>query len=278
VIRILPDSCPVQIKLLSDAQIHIESIFNDLLEHVARKRELVEEEETAKNRLDTLMANFDDIVFKLKKRCDSLQRQVFTNEQHRSVSEVSSSSTSTKSLSKINAKVSMLEAERSALLSAQEDEIRSETIRVEEESELATRITKAKQQRNLLRMEEIAKIKAMEKMYREEEKLQGDGHASDTRSNVSHVSCRSSVVKRAELAGLNAELSAKRKTQEAELNLEKLKFLSKEMLAKKVQQQKRHSQLLQLESKIVKEKEALKDKCSDRSLSNKKKKKYCNSF
>ena len=125
------------------------------------------------------------------------------------------------------AMVAGLEAERQALIQMQEAEIEAEILHAEEERKAALEIRKARQKADLLSMEEeIAKVKAVEEIYKEEELKREtlQDHENQSRASwMSRVSSRSSVAKRAELAGLKAEMDAKKKTQEAELFAEQLK-------------------------------------------------------
>ena len=119
---------------------------------------------------------------------------------------------------------------------AQEAEIRAEMAKVDEEKILAIQLKASQQRTDLLKMEEkIAKVKAMEEVYQIEEmhqeQLSGQSNVSKTSkstkasksshtSSSSRVSNRPSIVKRAKLASLKAEVEAKKKTHQSEIQTE----------------------------------------------------------
>ena len=198
------------------------------------------------------------------------------DEFHKSVSEngsVSQHSHASRSSVKQQAIIAGLEAERKALLNAQEAEIRAEMAKVDEEKRLAIQLKVSQQRTDLLRMEEkIAKVKAMEEIYQTEEmhqeQLSGQSNVSKVSktskstkaskyshtSSSSRVSNRSSVAKRAELAGLKAEVEAKKKTHQAEIQTEQLKGEASAIATRNTKELTRRLELINLEKKIAKEK------------------------
>ena len=95
-------------------------------------------------------------------------------------------------------------------------------IQAELELETAKLINEAQQKLELSKIdEEIAKAKAVETVYMKEEEA-----ALPTRScgsNISRVSMRSSIVQKAKIAELEAERKARLKTQQAEMEIQRIK-------------------------------------------------------
>ena len=251
-------------EIIGSESFTLDKLFNEFLEHLAKKREFIGPDEDSKN-LDELADNFDEQMYAVKRRVSDIQQQsgdmlMLEDQHHISVSQVSTSSKSSRSTIRCQARVADLEAERLALLEMQDAEIKSEFVRSEEERKAALEITRARQQADLFRMEEeIANVKAMEEVYRDEEQkreIQDDNHSKASKS--SRVSSHSSIAKRAKLAGLEAEMDAKKKTQEAELLVEQLKATTEAKLHKSIQDADRKIKLLELEKRIAKEK-AIKD-------------------
>ena len=184
---------------------NLDTLLFDLMEHVVKKKELLSGAEPEEdNHLDAMIDNFDDQIFEVKKKFNQLHRQTSAafpqheSVEHKSVSYISANSKFSKSSARAKNIVAWLEAERLALLSAQEQEVRMEVLRVEEESKLALEIKKANQQVELLRMEEeIAKVSAMEIHYRMEEAKRASKLNSDcSASNISNLSKQSSLAKK----------------------------------------------------------------------------------
>ena len=74
--------------------------------------------------------------------------------------------------------------------------------------------------------EEIAKAKAIEKVYMEEENTAASVASMPAKSNnsqISRVSRRSSTAQKVKVFGLEAEREAKIKTQEAEIEIQRIK-------------------------------------------------------
>ena len=156
------------------------------------------------------------------------------------------------------------------MVDAQEAEIRAEMAKVDEEKRLAIQLKASQQRTDLLKMEEkIAKVKAMEEVYQSEEmhqeQLSGQSNVSKTSkstkasksshtSSSSRVSNRSSVAKRAELASLKAEVEAKKKTHQSEIQTEQLKGEASAFSTKNTKELTRRLELNNLEKKIAKEK------------------------
>ena len=162
---------------------------------------------------------------------------------------------------KQQALIAGLEAERHAMIKVQQAEIQAEVLRNEEERKLAIQLKASEQRANLLRMEEqIAKAKAMEAVYREEEMKQemSADRKSQSRSSkvstLSRVSNRSSIAKKAELAGLRAEIEAKKKTQEVEFQAEELKAEAEAKSTRNTKCLTQKLELLEIEKRIAKEK------------------------
>ena len=108
-------------------------------------------------------------------------------------------------------------------------------------------------------MEEVYQIEEMH-----HEQLSGQSNVSKTSkstkaSKSSHTSSprvanRSSVAKRAELASLKAEVEAKKKTHQSEIQTEQLKGEASAFATKNTKEQIRRPEMINLEKKIAKEK------------------------
>ena len=169
-----------------------------------------------------------------------------------------SSHSSTRSSVRQKALIAGLEAKREAMRETQEAEAQADTIKAEVEVEMAKRLKVAQQKTELLKIEEqIAKAKAMKQVYKEKEgsKL-GPGTGEDCLSrssrgsHTSRVSKRSSVAQEALIAGLKAESEAKRKTQEAEIQVERIKSEAAALMARKLKETKQKVKMLKLEEQI----------------------------
>ena len=262
--------------------------FDSFLEAVTKGRELPEGENDSRH--DETLHELDKHLFTMKQRIaealrsstdervpaqDEVKPQEVEHhdEFHKSVSERGSTSQHSHTLRssvKQQAVIAGLEAERKALLDAQEAEIQAEMARVEEEKGLAIQVKASQQKTDLLKMEEkIAKAKAMEEVYRLEEmhqeQLSGQSHVSNAskstksskyskRSASSRISNRSSVAKRAELAGLKAELEARKKTHQAEIQTEQLKGEASAIATRNTKDITRRLEVINFEKKIAKEK------------------------
>ena len=263
---------------------NLDKQFNSLLEAVTKGRELPEG--GSDSRHDEALHEFDRQLFTMKEKIAEVLRASIDerpvqnevkyqegehhDEFHKSVSEPGSTSrhsNTSRSSIKQQAVIAGLEAERKALLDAQEAEIQAEIERVEEEKRLAIQVKASQQKTDLLKMEEkIAKAKAMEEVYQLEEEYQeqlsGQSNVSKAskstksskRSASSRVSNRSSVAKRAELAGLKAELEAKKKTHQSEIQTEQLKGEASASANRNTKNLTRRLEVINLEKKIAKEK------------------------
>ena len=250
----------------------LEKLFNNLLEAVTKERELFDDVSTPH---DNDLHVFDKQLFQMKQKIvqfvSNVEESVPVKPEisaqddhdfHQSVSQHGSAySQASRSSIKQQAIIAGLEAERKALVDAQKAEIQAEIAKVDEEKRLAIQLKAAQQKTDLLKMEEkIAKVKAMEEVYKIEEinqeKLSGQSSASKNSksTSASRVSNRSSVAKRAELAGLKAEVEAKMKTQQSEIKTELLKNEASAIATKNTKELAHRIELINLEKRIAKEK------------------------
>ena len=173
--------------------------------------------------------------------------------RHSSASRASNLSyASTRSSVKQKAMVAGLEAKREAMKKTQEAETLAAVANVEAEAELAKKLKTAQQKAELLKIEEqIAKAKAMEQVYKEKQESKNNKSVpNSSKGSTSSSSSRSSVTQRALIAGLEAESEAKRKTQEAELQVEQIK-LETASLAAKAKEAIQKAELLKFDEKIA---------------------------
>ena len=241
-------------EVANSARFKLESLHSEFMENLLKQRELVQEDTQTYAELNEMANQFDEMVFDVGNKVSQLQRQSMTSDHHVSVSQVSSKFS--RSSLKIKAKLAGLEAERHALLANQQQEVEAEKLSAEQNNLISLEIVKAKQQADLLKKEEeIAKVRAVEQVYRvEEQKKQQICTSSVVGSVISNVSRSSSIAKKAELAGLEAELEAKKITQQAELHLAQLQAMSEAGINKKSQDTARKMKLLDLEKEIAKSK------------------------
>ena len=220
----------------TDAQLsELERMLHEVVEAVARVKELEGDHE--QEDLLVLMDELDEEVYKTKQKAHQM-KHLTSSDIHESVSQLGSHAADVKlgasPLKSRHQTVSRTGEDRDERLSTHsKSSIHSSVAKKAElaglKAELNARrrtqeahleLARAKHQADLLKMEEeIAKVEAIKAVYEQEEE-------DERFSNRSRVSQRSSVANRALLAGMEAKLEARKRTQKAELELAELEAVA----------------------------------------------------
>jgi len=128
----------------------LDKLFHDILDIVARKRDLMETGDERRDELDEVVDTLDGRFFEIKRRIsgkiqtESASLKLKTKHSKGSVtsraslpSEGSSNSRASRSSRKQKALIAGLQAEREAMLKLQEAEVQAEILKAEEEKKLA---------------------------------------------------------------------------------------------------------------------------------------------
>ena len=249
-----PDSKPT-IASIRELEQKLDESFHGLLDTVSRIRD----SDTPKEELDELSRDIEDIdasIFATKRQISQADRTHSESagsragRTHHSSSPSTRSTGSNSSSTKKKAAIVGLEAKRKAMLETQKAKANLADIQAELELETAKLINEAQQKLELSKIdEEIAKAKAVETVYMKEEEA-----ALPTRScgsNISRVSMRSSIVQKAKIAELEAERKARHKTQQAEMEIQRIKEEHNIELKRRLRAAKQNIEVLKMDEQLA---------------------------
>ena len=255
---------PDNMDAIKEKDQQMDKAFEELLETLGRLRD-AEISEDYREELAKDIEKVDASLFSVKRKISHFEAKVPKLEDERSARSRSSRTRSSHTRSsrthsaqserscsssvKQKALVLGLEAKRKAMLNTQKAEAEMAEAQAELEAETAKLLKENNQKLELLKIdEEIAKAKAVENIYKEEEAAAPE---ASNHSQSSRVSRRSSIAQKAKVAGLIAEKEAKMKTQEAEAKIQRIKEKHETELKRRLKAAKQKIELLKLDEQLA---------------------------
>ena len=250
---------PDNMDAIKEKDQQMDKAFEEVLETLGRLRD-AEISEDYREELARDIEKVDASIFSVKRKISHVEARIPKLEDERSARSRSSRTRSSRTHSarserscsssvKQKALILGLEAKRKAMLNTQKAEAEMAEAQAELEAETAKLLKENNQELELLKIdEEIAKAKAVENIYKEEEATAPE---ASNHSQSSRVSRRSSIAQKAKVAGLIAEKEAKMKTQEAEAKIQRIKEEHETELKRKLKAAKQKIELLKLDEQLA---------------------------